>query len=136
MKNNFTNHLESLALKELGFDEPCLAFYKNDLTFQNQFDFEHDNEEAFVIQNSKINPLKAVCTAPLYSQAFKFFKNKYNLHQHLQPIYSSHEWEYVILDINWGEDKEVHYNCRKGEFITEEEAKLACLQKLIELCKK
>jgi len=57
---------------------------------------------------------------PLYQQAFRFFREKYNLHSHIE--YSKGFYEYwILLDV-------IGYD-------TYEEAELACIKKLIEIAK-
>jgi hypothetical protein len=65
MDKNFTLYEESFALKELGFDEPCFWWY----------DFEKELRKDRIGVNS-INSKDFLngssCSAPLYSQAFRW----------------------------------------------------------------
>lgn len=70
MEKEFVSYEIALALKELKFDEECLAYYKGGLT----------NE--LIIEDTFGNitgRYKYRVTAPLYQQAFKFFREKYNI---------------------------------------------------------
>lgn len=106
MEKDFAPYEESLELKQLGFDEPCIA--------------THGYLELYI--NTDDGHLKA----PLYQQAFRFFRDKYGLVMVIKPI----------------DDKrlELGYNITKNGLIikactTYEEAELDCLRKLIEIVK-
>lgn len=71
MSKEFIPYEQALELKELGFDEPCMAFY------------EPGNKEVKVVGvNQRYNdPSLLTITdfcAPLYQQAFRWFREKYN----------------------------------------------------------
>jgi hypothetical protein len=105
-------------LKHLGFDEPFFAYYHNLGSHQlivSKRDLRADNNDSI-----------EYCVAPTYSQAFRWFREKYALCIVIKPI----------------DDKnlELGYNLLKnglmmGSYLTYEEAELACLQKLIEIVK-
>jgi hypothetical protein len=73
MKNEFVIYEQALALKELGFDEPCLAFYspKEELypVFQEPSKGPYFNNGNFI----------ETLRVPLYQQAFRWFREKHNL---------------------------------------------------------
>jgi hypothetical protein len=114
MKNEFVPYDIALDMKDLGFDEPCLALYvgkSKKLTNKNTpFSLHKD-----VI---KLN-------TPLYQQAFRWFREEHNLKAYIQGISkSSIDYEYRIIGvehhIEWG---------------TYEQVELECLRKLIEIVK-
>jgi hypothetical protein len=116
MKKEFIPYEQALELKELGFNEPCLSFYKtyNGITILTEL--ENDYE----------------CTAPLYQQAFRWFREKYNLICSVQYMGKN--------KINWWDIHIVgHYNIHYEEMCMKhqsyEEAELECLKKLIEIAK-
>lgn len=74
MNELFINYEESLQLKELGFDEPCFSAY-NDIKELSQLDKLQGYSNAL---------FDYVILAPLYSQAFNFFRDKYNLDSHIR----------------------------------------------------
>jgi hypothetical protein len=76
MEKEFVTYEQALALKELEFDEPCIAFY----THQGQFIMMRQEEEDKIStwKNSYV-PLGRQYAAPTYQQAFRFFREKYNL---------------------------------------------------------
>ena len=74
MKNEFITYEQSVALKELGFNEDCFAVYS-----------EHD--ETRVYNQSDIREGLTI-PAPLYQQAFRWFREKYKLHSYIHSDYS------------------------------------------------
>ena len=125
MKNEFVTYEQALALKELGFDEPCFGYYNN-ATFDT-FEY-YDSENT----NSKLQSDyggKKECAAPLIQQAFRWFREKHKLKGHIEAV------EY--LD---GTPDTYHWSifnqCNSGyDQLTHEEAELECLKKLIEIVK-
>ena len=118
MVKDFIQYTEALELKQLGFDEPCFAFYDESLYFPN-------NENQYgTFCNQKLDA--SSCSAPTYSQAFRWFRDKYGLCIVIKPI------DDKKLDLG--------YNLLKNGLImnahlTYEGAELACLRKLIEISK-
>jgi hypothetical protein len=111
MKKEFIPYEQALALRELGFDEKCFTWYWDDgnlyegLTLGNHRD-----------QNGCLS-------APLYQQAFRWFRNAHSLCSHVRMY-----------------DGEFTFEINEVEFVlqnkkTHEEAELACLIKLIEIIK-
>jgi hypothetical protein len=103
----------ALALKELGFDEPCFRFQNN---------ISHIIEEKGWLN---WNEVEQFVSLPLFSQAFRFFREKYKA----SPIITC----YSELGNAW----RYHIPNEGGEydFYTYEEAELACLKKLIDIVK-
>jgi len=123
MEKEFVPYEEALALKELGFDESCFGAYGKSEEHALQlaprsFDiFDHIEKDLFI-------------KAPLYQQAFRWFRENYNLSGeiHSHQFYYSY---YIIFD-TLGANKCSAY---KLKFESYEEAELECLRKLIELVK-
>ena len=113
MKKEFLSYELAVKLQELGFDEPCLDRY--DPRFGKlSSDMETWTQEYY--------PETLMIPAPLYQQAFRWFREKYMLVG--VPTHQSY-------DI---------WNTITGECFIEiyplnsyEEAELACLTKLIEI---
>jgi hypothetical protein len=101
MEKEFVTYEQALALKELGFDEPCFK-YKDNTNFR-----------------------------PLYQQAFRWFREKYELFV---------DWNHSQHD-NFGSYfgfciENIHLEGTiVGVYKTYEEAELECLKKLIEIVK-
>jgi hypothetical protein len=111
MNKEFIPYEQALELKELGFDEKCLAYYNIDPIFSKPFILI---EESF--------DYKWCLPAPLYQQAFRWFREKYS----------------ILLYKDYG--KVPHFTIIQNLIfenpdITYEEAELACLKKLIEIVK-
>ena len=115
MEKEFIPYALSLALKELGFDEECLGWYVSKTS--QTLEIELVKQE---------NLLRDAIIAPLYQQAFRWFREKDNLHQ---VVLADEKGKY---DIIVGE--RISGSCL-GQYETYEEAELECLKKLIEIVK-
>jgi hypothetical protein len=118
MKNEFIPYEQAVELKELGFDEPCLAIYYNPL-------------KELVIGGTINSYTKQIRTlSPLYQQAFRWFREKHGLVGIIK--FGTNDFTYNV----YNEDgmgllakESLNFN---GNY---EEAELACLKKLIEIAK-
>jgi hypothetical protein len=118
MNKEFITYEQALGLKELGFDEPCLAswnFYTKELNYNSQ---------------PSIFTSEDVIQLPLYQQAFRWFREKYKIFSCIMTEYS-YGGNISAYHINGLHQS----NISKGDFYTYEEAELACLIKLIEIVK-
>lgn len=136
IEKEFIPYQEALALKELGFDEPCIASYMQSMRFniheQNGLHWET------ITNNGYIKEYPKACTAPTYSQAFRFFRKKYGLHQYIKQYYGEHFYFYIedmVYPRRWDEYT-VDMLRAFNESTSQEESELACLQRLIEIVKK
>jgi len=121
MKKEFIPYEQALALKELGFDEPCIAKYTSDklLLSINWNDVWCEN----IINEFEIY-------APLYQQVFRWFREKYGLFGWIEGNERKRMFMYKIENLIESDDQ---LNC--FPFKTYEEAELACIDKLIKLVK-
>jgi hypothetical protein len=122
MKKEFVPYEQALELKKLGFNEECLSYYTYpEGKFSNVLSFN----------SYKNTALKT--SSPTFSQAFRWFREKYNL---IPDIQYYGNWNFEIFRI--GEfaepmdDVNVDYTFKGGTY---EEAELECLKKLIEIVK-
>ena len=119
MKKEFVPYEQALELKELGFDEPCNTCYDKlqmvSSYGKNVFDYKNYNTSGYVISR------------PTFSQAFRFFRDKYHLIGCIDFHASYKNYMYNI--------KEFEYITHKTRFETYEYAELECLKKLIEIAK-
>ena len=109
MKNEFIPYEQAIALIELGFDEPCFGW----------FDTGHLRAGCF--ESEYVTGLGDLL-APLYQQAFRWFRDKHGLRHFIE--YDNGHYNAVV-------QSSLVYHCD-----THEEAELACLKKLIELSTK
>ena len=119
----FITYSQALELKKLGFDEPCFGIWmergnKHDVIYVTK------QEDAWMAeQNDGI-------LAPLYQQAFRWFREKYNLLGIVGYCDdNSGKFMSVIDKIN----SDIDYDMNAKD--TYEEAELACLNRLIEIVK-
>lgn len=128
---DFTLYPEAFQLKELGFDEPCFAWYVSE---------SYGLEYGEVIKSDLI---RDGIVAPTYSQAFRFFRENYDIHYSIDRERSQHDhkWGYNWSLYNYtgifDEYLTSHPDAPAGEWVYEtyEEAELACLRKMVEIIK-
>jgi hypothetical protein len=136
MEKEFVPYAEALALKELGFDEPCLTYYEEDKYLKQVFVLQYNKFELFSYKNVMFDNdgTKEIAT-PTFSQAFRWFREKYGLYSHVRESLAFDKTLEFVTQINGSyvnhgiEDKPVN------RFETYEEAELACLVKLIYIVK-
>ena len=137
MDKDFLPYDIALELKQLGFNEPCFGYYVDgelrgiDLGMEELGGVEpyYQRFGFHTLSNHDIdNPNKIVVTVPTYSQAFRFFREKYKLSG--IPTHQSYDiWN--IWNLETGECFIEQYPIKSYE-----DAELACLIKLIEIVKK
>jgi hypothetical protein len=117
-EKDFVPYEQALALKELGFDEPCFGYYSN---------------EKLICSNHTNNMMQRFrYAAPTFSQVFRWFRDKHKLSSHI-ATYWQHDWSNYSYQYYFVEDK-IEWNGIE-HYKTYEEAELACLKKLIEIVK-
>lgn len=144
MEKEFIPYEQALALKELGFDSSCFSLYFNNGEFSNFIHPYKVNDEVVEKTDSVL--------APTFSQAFRWFRDKYGLHHKIDFTvsrgYTYNEAHFFFIKKTIGStsvevydnsfnskeytSKEWNKKC-KGSY---EEAELECLKKLIEIVKK
>jgi len=114
MEKEFVPYEQALALKALGFNEKCIMhWWKGKLSYYQMGDFSPTHT-----------------SAPTFSQAFRWFREKYTLYSIISTImytYPNLEFYFKIQGLNDG--------AMIDKFNIYEEAELACLEKLIEIVK-
>jgi hypothetical protein len=123
LQKEFVPYELALRLKRLGFDEVCLAIYDN-YTDENDKD---DSDRFFYIRTEGWSKevLAKVTPAPTFSKAFRFFREKYDLHHVIHHFTHKKDTdEEYLAEVDKADD--IFSECR-----TYEEAELACLEKLI-----
>jgi len=139
MNKEFIIYEQALALKELGFDEPCLAFYDGKNTDTFYFNNIRDASGDYV-PFQKHDRLKWF-GAPLYQQAFRWFREKYNLDGSMSvDVWNKKTTSYRIIGgiegIIEADSYGSLYDMDSTEYDSYEESEQECLNKLIELVKK
>ena len=114
MDKEFCTYEQAMALKELGFDEPCIAMY---------------NSNGFLFIGEELSIAETEVLAPLYQQAFRWFREKHKLVFNFISYNIVKPGEYH-WSITWNDEAKA-----SGIVKTYEEAEQACLDKLIEICK-
>ena len=125
MEKEFVPYEQALELKELGFDEPCFGLYAppSKTVFLHHYGLLRAKEQVL---------------APLYQQAFRWFREKYGVFTSIVPSKQGSldyfiGWIYVPSN---GTTRDINVGDYSKGFSTPEEAELACLRKLIEIVKK
>ena len=127
MTKEFIPYEQALALKELEFDESCFGVYQPEM--DGKYYLFSINVDDIGSNNSDcIEFIK--CTAPLYQQAFRWFREKYGIVGIVK--FGTQEFTYNIYNndaIGLLTKDSLDFNG------TYEEAEIACLKKLIEIVK-
>ena len=110
LASQFVPYELSLKLKNIGFNEPCFGGWDDDKIW-----YYHPDSDIIV-------------DAPLWQQAFDWFREKHSLHALNSPLLNN-EWS-VVID-NTLNSNQVYWSKRVGY----QEARQDCLEKLIEICK-
>jgi hypothetical protein len=118
MTTEFVPYELALKLKELGFNEECIAYYdlRNDLEF-----YGGDNlKDTHCVQ----------LNTPLFQQAFRWFREK-----GFFVSFSTHDYNIHDFYIKWSipDRSTLSESILSDAYDTFEETELACLNKLIEI---
>ena len=129
MNKEFIPYEQALALKELGFDEPCFGYYVIENHYsEKKGDFKSVNIIDGYVGYGSYSALSSRThrmLAPLYQQAFRWLRNQYATCWYIQSEYPA----FYGLFIHNGTDYD------HTVYDTYEEAEQACLVRLIEICK-
>jgi len=131
MKNEFIPYEIALALKELGFNESCLGFYyklNDDFLLEIPVISYKENKNS-IIDETFDNKSECI-TAPLYQQAFRWFREKYKMFPYTYTG-NGNLFHYCMFI----KERDNQYHSNKL-YLSNEEAELECLKKLIEIVKK
>ena len=134
MEKEFVPYQPSLDMKEIGFDEPCFAKYT--VIPEDEIDWFMIPEQGITNKtsfgssknyNSKSFEEEGTISAPTFSQAFRWFREKYKLFCWIEKFHVDETYIFQIPPAN--------FTKIQGHYKTYEEAELECLIKLIELVK-
>lgn len=128
MEKEFIPYEQALVLKELGFDEPCFGIYQKN----KKLNIGKVGSPAEFPKN----PTCWNCSAPTFSQAFRWFREKYGLVGLPTPLSTSYPGKVTHYGWTVVSDKNIDEWENEDEgFKIYEEAELECLKKLIEIVK-
>ena len=125
MNKEFVPYQPSVDLKELGFNMKTFAQYSTKIGDEWIISFNAYGEGQFTGNEGP-------CIAPTFSQAFRWFREKYKIHIVINLTIIDN-WYFELYDLNDKRNAEIKTN--ENEFETYEEAELECLKKLIEIVK-
>lgn len=119
MNKEFIPYEQAIALKELGFESPYPigGYQGGKIFYYEKGELYYDAQPMY-----SSNYHDGQILAPLYQQAFRWFREKYEVHMYPTKYDETKWW------IQWG-------TWTSKVFDTFEEAELECLKKLIELSK-
>jgi hypothetical protein len=138
MEKEFIEYEQALALKELGFESPYpiggyqggKVFYyeKGELYYDGRPMYSSDAHSGQLL-------------APLYQQAFRWFREKYNLRGFIgfRPNvkqFDCHVYDMSLSGKEYVKQRTMEEFNKDPKVGTYEEAELECLNKLIEIVKK
>jgi hypothetical protein len=116
MEKEFVPYEQALALKELGFDEDCVAYYG-----------EINGGEIMLFLKKNFDNQALYFLAPLYQQAFRWFREKYNIQCYWYNNNSKHLKHCIVIQVS---------STQPIQFSTKSSVpELECLKKLIEIIK-
>ena len=148
MEKQFVTYEIALKLKELGFNEKCLASYytddernydKGDIydcrrKLSSSIDFDPFKEE---FDNFYINSNETYyVSAPLWQQVIDWFREKYNLDVYTEPTYSLIEYSFKIISVQGKSKRQEYWDDMAKTYKSYQEAREKAILKAIELCQK
>ena len=128
MEKELVSYEMALALKELGFNEPCFTYYY-DISGELRKNILVDIHNGWTYFPN----LKLITLAPTFSQAFRFFRERHGLY----GLYTMGDYENNFYWQIWRNDYITKTYITASNYVFEkyEEAEQACLLKLIEIVK-
>ena len=114
MEKEFVPYELAVKLKSLGFDEPCFMYW-------------YKANNGYVLVNEKTQTFQPYLLAPLFQQAFRWIREKYEIYYVIEGSIKF-GFQHFIYD-----DKGSYEIKSEETFKNYEEAELACLTKLIEI---
>lgn len=121
MEAEFVPYEQALALKELGFDKPCMYIFDN----------QRNNLMCPIYGLFKNEEPNRWLNAPLYQQVFRWFREKYKICCTPEYILTGDDRGQIRFKIEYySTPSKLSIWCKSYE-----EAELECLRKLIEIVK-
>lgn len=124
LQKEFVPYELALKLKELGFNEPCFAYYHDGFL---EFCLDGHNN---VCERKNSSFMRSV-SAPTFTKAFGYFREKCGLSGWVNESFLGNSRQGIV---SIKSEIGLKYNVGMTKiFETYEEAELACLEKLIEI---
>ena len=121
MEKEFVPYEQALALKELEFNRRTFAEYSTIINNKWVLTFDLSEEGQYPEGSS-------ACIAPTFSQAFRWFREKYGIIAF--PVFIRRIGYRFEISIDEGDS-----SCSTKVYNSPEESELECLKKLIEIVK-
>ena len=129
MKNQFVTYEIALKLKELGFDEKCVASYytydiknfsKGKYDYRGKFEFDYSTEDQYIVNSNETYYV----SAPLWGQVTDWLREEHNINLYLpKSVYGGYVY---VVDSKYSDTiYNDYYDAREQAIL-----------KGIELCKK
>lgn len=116
----FVPYFIAKKLKELGFDLECFSYYTHP---DNKLDFILDGHDK--VGTQKNSQFFYACSAPLWQQVFRWFRDEHGYHGILDSCDELCEWKIASTHLE--------YAIRSGCIHSYDDAQLVCVEKMIEL---
>jgi hypothetical protein len=130
MEKEFVPYEMALRMKLLGYDEPCLAGYNFKDRRAGQFTYPSAREPNTTSKARIYHKDKKIVGAPTFSQAFRWFREKYNLDSRFHTYTHHKDGNRTDYMHDFIDGKKTSFD---GFEKTYEEAELACLENLLEI---
>lgn len=169
MEKEFVPYELALRLKNLGFDVACFGYYENQdenlvINFNNLPLTENQKKRPglYITDNRNSVLPQWATSAPTFSQAFTWLRDKYKIYYALKPVIGSKNdydsypilgWDYDIFKTNIGSTNSFYMDWEVSEWFTAtldrfeegdkledlvepklyEEAEFACLETMVRI---
>lgn len=127
MENEFVSYELALELKELDFDFPVLAEYRQWDGIIPYLKLYQDLDDCSTDERDYTYTTE--CTAPLWQQVFDWFREKHNIHGFVTLSENNKHYMACIID------KKYQYDFDMNGYDTYQKAQISCIEKLIEIIK-
>lgn len=134
MEKEFIPYEEALELKELGFDEPCFAYYGISRIYQTEGEIMLEERQVSMTGNLA----EKICLAPIYQQSFRWFRDNYNIYCEINVDTTTEpKFYFIIKQYEQAQffDGFREHTMSEVLFRTYEEAEIYAFRKIIEIVK-
>jgi hypothetical protein len=134
MEKEFVPYELAVKLKAIGFDEPCLGYYHVNDGYTKGYAFCYFDKPKFCESDTSV-------LAPTFSQAFRWFREKFNIESYVDFCGLKYDFEIRFQRLADGENPPImvydHLHSwselNLDLFLTHEEAEKKLADKLIEI---